>query len=311
MLLGWGSKALFEALAGNLKGSSEPYVGRTSRAILARLAGEDRGADASAWRAWWKDAGEQRALDAAAKLQANPPKPAAEPTGGDVRTRARDMTTYWTQTREAGLDVAMCLDVTPSMDKTLERVQTQVKEITSFFQLLLKDRVHMAALGYGDDVAYTIPLQTDLATYVRELEKFKIFDDPNDKTIEEGPDKALDKAISGLKWRKTARRVLVVIGDAPMHREDETECYKRLDAAAKAGFTISTIACKPPKKYAHVPPYACFQKIAEHGKGIAVTLEKPEELIARLLVLMMGSKYEKDLERFVVAYRDVTGASNR
>src|SRR5262249_61611989 len=132
-------------------------------------------------------------------------------------------------TGESGIDVAILLDVTPSMTKTLERVQTQVKEITSFFQLLLKDRVHMAALGYGDDVAYSISLQSDLATYVRELEKFKIFDDPNDKTIEEGPDKALDKAIQGIKWRKTARRVLVVIGDAPMHKQDEEECWKRID----------------------------------------------------------------------------------
>src|SRR5262249_30311804 len=125
MLLGWGSKALFEALASNLKGSSEPYVGRTSRAILAKLAGEGPGVEAGPWREWWRDSGEQKALEAAAKLKANPPK-LPEATGGDVKTRARDVTTYWTQTRESGLDVAICLDVTPSMDKTLERVQTQV-----------------------------------------------------------------------------------------------------------------------------------------------------------------------------------------
>ena len=45
-----------------------------------------------------------------------------------------------------------------------------------------------------------------------------------------------------------------------------------------------------------------FSSRFEEGDGT-----NPEELIARLLVLTLGSKHEDDLKRFVHAYRAVTG----
>ena len=52
-----------------------------------------------------------------------------------------------------------------------------------------------------------------------------------------------------------------------------------------------------------------FKQHIKAGNGVAVTLDKPEDLITRLLVLSFGAKFEADLKRFVRAYREVTAPS--
>ena len=72
---------------------------------------------------------------------------------------------------------------------------------------------------------------------------------------------------------------------------------------------VNAIICEPPAKYASNPkwlPHKEFRELARLGGGIANELQNPEELIARLLVLTLGSKHEDDLKRFVHAYRAVT-----
>jgi hypothetical protein len=318
-----GSKPLFQALVPNLSVKGEDdYVKRTAHALLRRLAGKDLGLKEEPWRTWWRETGEKEFLETlrARDAGATRPLPATQgATGVGAKpspTRERDAARYITQARDQGLDVVIVMDVTPSMKDTLDRVRKQVKEITSFFQLLLGNKGRLGFVTYGDEIVAQVPLTDNLVQFARNVEKLAIWDDPNDRSVEEAPNRALElcfDAKNPLRWRKGARRVVLLIGDAPMHRKDAKECMELVEKAAGAGFILNTIICEPPAKYAKNAawrPHDEFRELARRGQGMAVELDNPEELISRLLVLTLGSKHEEDLRRFVRAYREVTGGGS-
>ena len=151
------------------------------------MAGGGNARSRSAWKRWWKEAGEVTFLESAR----NPPDiviPENEEKASTERvaTRARKVTQYFSKLRNQGLDIIFLLDVTMSMTDELLRMRQQVNEITSFMDLLLKGKVRMGFVTYGDDVVQAVPLTKKLGKFAREVETIKIFNDPNDRTIEEG-----------------------------------------------------------------------------------------------------------------------------
>src|SRR5690606_28165685 len=121
---------------------------------LSRLAGDAERRTQAAWRRWWGEAGEARFQDAARRGPPPPPPRAAGSrddgprSAEDMTTRTRAITTYMSQLRDRGLEVVFVIDVTLSMTDELERVKSQVGEITSFMDLLLPDKVRMGFLTY-------------------------------------------------------------------------------------------------------------------------------------------------------------------
>jgi len=314
-LRAWGSQALFERLLANLsvKPGVIPYVPKNAKMLLGALARQDKGDRPEAWRAWWDGEGSKLFSEARDARLAEAP---AAPAGGDAprATQEREAARYLTQAREQGLDAVICIDVTASMKDTLAHVKAQIRELTSFFTLLGHEAKVPARLGfvtYGDEVVNVCGFQEKLAEFARAVDTVEIFDDPNDKTVEEGPDKALKRCMldeKTFKWRAKARRVIVVVGDAPMHPEDEKDCYAFVkEQSKKKGFAINTLACEPPPKYRKEKwlPYREFKDLADLTGGITSKLTDPEEIITQLLVLLLGSKFEEDLRRFVHAYREV------
>jgi serine/threonine protein kinase len=314
-LKAWGSKALFDRLVVNLavKKGVLPYIAKEAQLILVTLAGGAAGTTADSWQAWWKETGAADFLQVAAARAAEPPPP-TDPAA--LATKERDAARYVTQARDQGLDACLCVDVTLSMKDKLERVRAEAHELTSFFTLLGHDAKTPARLGfvtYGDEVVSVQPLIENLLDFARAVDdKVVLFNDPNDHTVEEGPDRALKQCMSdqgGFKWRSKARRVVVVVGDAPMHLVDEPGCYDFVkDVVKKKGFLINTLIVEPPEKYQHNPawdPRPEFHHLAEMSGGIATELKNPEEIMTQLLVLLLGSKFEDDVRRFVHAYREV------
>ncbi len=117
------------------------------------------------------------------------------------------------------------------------------------------------------------------------------------------------------KWRPKARKVLVLIGDAPAHKIDEPACFELVkDQTKKHGFIVNALICQPPAKFNLVKhpewdPHPEFKKLAELTGGITSELKDPVELITQLLVLLLGSQHEEDIRSFVKAYREVVPPS--
>jgi hypothetical protein len=291
--------------------SKEPYVARTSQALLLGLAEEGKPRKTDEWKTWWDDGG-KALFQAAARVA--PELPAAAGASGEkaLRSRTRDMTQYFSKLRKRGLDLLLLIDVTVSMTEELERMRAQVTEITSFLELLLDGRARMGFVTYGDAVVKRVPLTKRLDAFAREVEqKVKIFDDKSDRTVPEGVSKALEDALAGdnrIGWRRNAFRTILLLGDAPPLDKDAA---RRLAALAKKkGYTINTLIAPPPAYAAGYPPKPIFEEIAKLGGGLSAELNTPEELITRILVFAFGSNQEQDLRRFVHAYREVTGKAN-
>lgn len=306
--------------------SREPFLRGNAGRLLSELAGDEGpSADASpsVWRAWWRRNGLIAVERALAKQPAEPGGAAGakgeerEKTGvGKTKERGgRSMTTnqYFTAVKQAGLEVVFVIDITTSMGEELARVREQVQEITGFFMHLLPRKVRLGFVTYDNEVIHVAKLTSRLPKFARAASKLRIYKNPKNKTYCEGLDKGLSAAldIKKMGWLKKSFKTIVILGDAPPHPPDRAATLSLAKKAADAGFTINALVAEPPGKALRTAtPYAPLKAIAKAGKGVSVKLNKPEELITRLLVLSFGPEYEDDLRRFVTAYREVTGKEN-
>ena len=147
--------------------------------------------------------------------------------------------------------------------------------------------------------------------FARAVQEIKIFDDPNDKTIEEGIEKGLEATLSKKTgWKKANNRIrtIVLLGDAPPL--DPVRC-RELATAAKEKGEITINALIAPPKYAHKPAEGIFTELATLSGGLAAKVDKPEELITQILTASFGGQQEADIRRFVFAHREVTGRATR
>ena len=108
---------------------------------------------------------------------------------------------------------------------------------------------------------------------------------------------------AGLKWaveenkfRSNARKVILVFGDAPPHREDHDECLRiASDFHRQDKGIVSTVTCRRPIKLAE------FEEIAQMGGGEAFLTADERQIMTQLLILVFGSRYRsKVLEAFKV-----------
>ena len=310
-----GSQALFDGLVGVIR-SRETYVQEGAQELLVRLSDHTaQPGRASVWERWWRQEGEDRFREAATGyvyVQPNEISSAGTPaTDEPLSTHTRETTEFVSRLRDQGLEVFFLLDVTQSMTDELTRVRSQVAEITAFMDLLVPNRVRMGFLTYGDDVVQLQPLTGQLPRFVRAVEAIQIFNDPNDRTIEEGVDKALERVLSGQNdpgWSRDAQRTILLLGDAPPHAADLPRALELAEQAAENGFTLNALIAQAPANYAAAAPAEpAFAELAALGGGVSIEIERPEELITRILVLAFGNEREADLRRFVEAYREVTG----
>ncbi|MEZ6189466.1 MAG: VWA domain-containing protein [Planctomycetota bacterium] len=301
LLLGVGSQGLVEGLIEALEERHEPYVPEVAGELLQRLAGDRVAREPEGWRTWWSEAG---AEEARALARGPLPVPAAAGGAGE-QTRVRELSTVISRVRKQGLEMVFLLDVTKSMGEELSAVKAQVREIVSLLSLLLDPKkVRLGFVAYGDEVVDAQPLIPP-AKFPDRLDEIQIFDDPQDKTIEEGISVGLlatfDRA---MKWGRGARRrVVLLLADAPPL--DPEQCRQIVRAAAAKDFVLSALIAPPPEYAKHKPPHAILEELAQLGGGEAAPLGSPEELLVHILTLAFGPSYVDDLRLMVHAYREV------
>lgn len=334
----FGGAPLFEGLISNLK-SRESYIASNALDLLRRLAG-DKGpgekAKGARWKRWWAKKGRELFKGVDVKPQAddnnaflkNAPKKEPAPflpvdpgKPGKIETTVKGkkattaaektVTTFFSEIREKGLEVVFVIDVTNSMSDELKKVREQVQEITSFFMHLLPKKTRLGLVTYDNDVVSVVRLTSKLPAFARFVGKLQIHRNPKNQTYCEGVDKGLERALQrkDLGWLKKTFKTIVILGDAPPHAPDRPKSVLLAKAASSANILVNAIIAKPPKLVPGADPVGPLKDIATAGQGLAVELTDPEELITRMLVVSFGPKYEKDLKRFVEAYRAITSKS--
>jgi hypothetical protein len=201
--------------------------------------------------------------------------------------------------RRSGLDIVLCFDSTGSMQGEIDQVKAQIERIgQALVQLIPKARLSVCTYrDRGDDyVAKGLPLTSsiqDVSSFLATIRASGGGDAP------EAVDEGLAWSISRNQFRPTARKVILIFGDAPPHREYLDRCVAlAADFRKQQGGIVSTVTCRSDA------PLPEFYQIAAAGGGEAFLTTHEREIMTQLMVLVFGSRHrQKVIEAFKLLQR--------
>ena len=214
--------------------------------------------------------------------------------------------------REAGLDVVFCIDATGSMGWVIDEVKIRIEDITRFVRSL----VPIARFGI---VAYRDTYDPEFLTRMQALTystvKLRKFlsdlkaDGGGDRV--EAIDSGLADAIKLSGWRIGARKVIILVGDAPAGQQRIGNVVQMVEQFSHSGGTVSTLDVSDqanpqlleaklghelPRHLYRNAPMPEFLRISEAGRGDAATLDGEIKLTKRLVKLIMGDQFAAEMQ---------------
>lgn len=196
--------------------------------------------------------------------------------------------------RRTGLDIVICFDSTGSMGGEIDQVKRQIERIgQTLVTLIPKTRISVCTFRDRDDeyVVKGLPLTSSIQEVSSYLERIRAGgggDTP--EAVQEG----LYWSVSQNQFRPTARKVILVFGDAPPHREKLQQCLQiATDFRRGEKGIVSTVTCRSRS------PLSEFYEIAMAGGGEAFLTTNEREIVTQLMVLVFGSQHrQKVVEAF-------------
>lgn len=337
--LKWGASAdLITLLIQQIGANKNPFYQEKLLAIAARLFPTVREKATnhwkpSEWKRFWDEAKGSYA-PAPWVGPASRPARAAESTKTTVErflTRAVDLNI-------AGLDVAICIDSTGSMQPTINAARSGLSEIVSLLKGL-SPKFRLGLVHYKDlpdmkNGAHVLSPLTAQVEDVQEMLNKLIASGGGDlpESVEKGLEITLDAYTMG--WTPQANKVIIIIGDAPPHPADVAtaidlakKSYEKpfnkdpripadlkTDKSANRPFITSTIAINGTPD-----TLKAFQQIANAGGGmcggmtIAATAasnknggagDATKNIVQHILTLTFGRQWAKEAAIFVSIYQD-------
>ena len=216
-------------------------------------------------------------------------------SGGGAAGNFRDLEQ---KLRRDGLDIVIVFDSTGSMGGEISEVKNQIKRIgNALISRIPKTRISICTYRDTTD-SYTVkgqPLDSDVqrvATYLSDIMAGGGGDMP--EAVQEG----MKWAVKNNEFKSSARKVMLIFGDAPPHPGDLKTCTEiASDFNSQQGGIVSTVTCRA----RNGEPLPEFVEIAQAGGGEAFLTSEQRQIMERLLVLVFGSKYRSEvLEAFKV-----------
>jgi len=206
--------------------------------------------------------------------------------------------------RDKGLDVVFVFDSTGSMGGILLEVKTRIRQLMKFVTFHVPD-ARLGLVTYRDkqkydteDYQYTVrmtPLKKlseldDLQRFLSKTEAYGGGDIP--EAVFEG----VKAAITQAGWRPTARKVIIIFGDAPPRPENDG-LAKVYDLCRtwhrKTGGIVSCIDTS-----GHARLMEEFQQMAREGGGDSTSINEEREIVRHLSVFIFGTRWEKKVLEF-------------
>lgn len=214
--------------------------------------------------------------------------------------------------REAGLDVVFVVDATGSMGWVIDEVKRRISDIAATVRSL----VPIARFGI---VAYRDEGDPEFVTKVQALtySTIKLQDYLRDLNAAGGGDiyeavlEGMDKALEESDWRVGARRIVILIGDAPPDDKRVPAILRKVERFSATGGTVSTLDTSDQSNPAVVEAKVGrkvnralyrddsmyqFKHIADAGNGDSATLEGEATLTKRLIILIIGEQFAQELQ---------------
>lgn len=213
--------------------------------------------------------------------------------GGGGGAAGGDWGSLIRQLRAHGLDIVLVFDSTGSMAGEIEEVKTKILGMgRALHKLVPGARIGVCTYrDTGDEyVVKGLPLTNDIrkvSEYTQPIRASGGGDAP------EQVQQALAWAVENNPFRKGARKVILLFGDAPPHPQDVDTAIgiaRRFRENQKG--IVSTVVCHG----AVVPEFA---QIAKAGGGEAFDIADHRLIMERLMVLVFGSRHEANVRKAI------------
>ena len=217
-----------------------------------------------------------------------------------------------TEIRRSGLEIVFVFDSTISMQSILEGTKARISHMVEVLHALAP-AARIGIVTYRDTdtseeyLTRSVPLSRDV---YRAINFTKVIEAGGGGDIEESVIDGLNAAIKQ-KWAAQARRVIVLIGDAPSHEHDERRIKSIVRRFASNGRSqVHAIVTSPyTGGRLSADTMKSFQKISSVGRGECVGFEDDDKVLQQVLSLAFGQKYRKNLDevsRIIAKRRDKT-----
>lgn len=260
-----------------------PYYATRVGDVLRRLL-PDTGKDlAAAWR---------KAKPAyATSAWEEPPRPPRAPQTGPGQTVAEGLINRAVDLNESGLEVAICIDTTGSMQPTIDAARDGLADIVAILRGVAT-QFRLGLVHYKDvkDMKEGAELLVPLTAAVEPVQKYlgtlKAYgggDFP--ENVECGLAYSLHAQMG---WKRGTSKLIVIVGDAPPHEKDMDACLQMAKAAREKPFGPKMVPTAPgtPAKDA-VRPFV----ISTVGVGIAGRVQAETEEAFKKIAEAGGGSY--------------------
>jgi hypothetical protein len=218
---------------------------------------------------------------------------------------------YISNLRNSGLDVVFVIDATGSMGWAIDEIKDRIYDIVRTVRTLVPTaRFGLVAYRDHDDPEFLVRIEP-LTFSTGKLHRFL---DPLEAKgggdIMEEINAGISAGIDQSGWRVGARKIIILVGDAPPHEESFDQLLRRVHSFTAIGGAVSTLDVSPsanpglieiregrPVNRAHYrgKPMREFLEISEAGKGDAGTLHGDVKITKRLITLIMGEQFAKQM----------------
>ena len=214
---------------------------------------------------------------------------------------------------ERGLDVVFVVDATGSMDWVIAEVRLRIRDIVESVRSLVPlARFSIVAYRDYDDPEFVTriqPLTFSLAKLGRFLDALTAV---GGGSWHEAVDAGLERAVNDAGWRPGARRVVIIIGDAPPHPGKTDRLLRMTEDLVSNGGQVSTLDVshesnpalleaflgrKVNRALYHDEPMLQFRRIADAGDGRASNMDGDIVVARQLLSLVMGGEFSQEMQR--------------
>jgi len=214
--------------------------------------------------------------------------------------------------REAGLDVVFVIDSTGSMGWVLDEVKDRIEDIAQIVRSLVPiARFGFVAYRDHDDPEFTTRVQP-LTYSTGKLKRYLgTLQAKGGGDWYEAIDVGIKDAIDQAGWRLGARKLIIVVGDAPLREGQLRKVVRIVETFQAGGGTVSTLdvsdQANPHLLEAKIgrevsrnlyrnTPMQEFLIIGEAGHGDTATMDGDTKLTKRLIKLIMGDQFAVQMQ---------------
>lgn len=223
--------------------------------------------------------------------------------------------------RKVGLDVALVIDATSSMQFAIDAVRQNLTGLVSTLQRMVPT-ARLSIVTFRDQGDEFVVKWTDLSFKTSKLTEFlKNINAEGGGDWEEAVLDALEATVNELSWRKDSKKIIILIGGSPPHPwevEPAIDLAKRF--RSKGGY-VSTIdvterlhevhdrflwrSLKGSRPYEASPmpehykqTAVVFTDIAKAGGGDMMQLADQKALLREVLILTFGKRWQQEMAKF-------------